>query len=390
MSRQTHCAACGSHRTESFYAVGDIPIQSCRIIATRAEARSFPRRDLELAFCADCGFIRNRLFDPDVLRYDDRYEDTQAHSGHFMAFLEGLADRQIARHGLNGKTVLEIGCGGGDFLAMLCRRGGCRGIGIDPSYRAERQVEAATLDVIPDLFGPAHLDLPADYVCCRHTLEHVADPRAFVELTHRLLDRRSDVPVFFEVPDTLRILTEGAFWDIYYEHCNYFTAGSLARLFRRAGFDLIELDLTYQGQYLLLEGASGPARTPPLPYEDDLATVTAAVESFRVSMAERLQRLRHDLDAWANTGQRVVLWGASSKAVAYLSGLGVGDEVAAVADINPKKRGMFLAGSGHPIVHPDDLPTLPPDVVVLTNPVYAREIEADLANRGLHPTIVAL
>ena len=47
--------------------------------------------------------------------------------------------------------------------------------------------------------------------------------------------------VFFEVPDTMRILREGAFWDIYYEHCSYFTPGSLARRFRRTGFDINEL-----------------------------------------------------------------------------------------------------------------------------------------------------
>ena len=43
--------------------------------------------------------------------------------------------------------------------------------------------------------------------------------------------------VFFELPDTERVLTEAAFWDIYYEHCSYFTPGSLARLFRRTGFE---------------------------------------------------------------------------------------------------------------------------------------------------------
>ena len=38
-----------------------------------------------------------------------------------------------------------------------------------------------------------------------------------------------------------RVLEEGAFWDIYYEHCSYFTLGSHARLFRRAGLDVTDL-----------------------------------------------------------------------------------------------------------------------------------------------------
>jgi hypothetical protein len=30
-------------------------------------------------------------------------------------------------------------------------------------------------------------------------------------------------PVLFELPDVLRVLEEVAFWDVYYEHCSYFT-----------------------------------------------------------------------------------------------------------------------------------------------------------------------
>src|SRR5690606_5558175 len=58
--------------------------------------------------------------------------------------------------------------------------------------------------------------------------------------------------VLFEVPDVGRILRERAFWDIYYEHCSYFTAGSLAGLFRRVGFEVLDVEHAFGGQYLLL------------------------------------------------------------------------------------------------------------------------------------------
>ena len=53
----------------------------------------------------------------------------------------------------------------------------------------------------------------------------------------------------------------------------------------------------------------------------------------------------------------MVVWGSGSKAVGYLTTLGLRDEIAAVVDINPHKHGKFLAGTGHEIVGPDALAT---------------------------------
>jgi hypothetical protein len=61
------------------------------------------------------------------------------------------------------------------------------------------------------------------------TLEHIAPTGDFVGAVRRAVGDDPQTVVFFQVPDVIRILKEQAFWDIYYEHCNYFSAGSLAR-----------------------------------------------------------------------------------------------------------------------------------------------------------------
>ena len=38
--------------------------------------------------------------------------------------------------------------------------------------------------------------------------------------------------VLFELPDVACVLEDVRFWDLYYEHCSYFSLGSMARLFR--------------------------------------------------------------------------------------------------------------------------------------------------------------
>ena len=58
------CKACGSTDIDLFYKVDRIPVHSCLMVDSHAEALAFPKGDLELGFCNACGFIQNVKFDP--------------------------------------------------------------------------------------------------------------------------------------------------------------------------------------------------------------------------------------------------------------------------------------------------------------------------------------
>lgn len=385
------CQSCGSDELEPIYESRNLPIHSCIMVDSREEAVSFPRGDLRLDFCRSCGFVQNSLFEPERLRYSAAYEETQGYSPHFVRFLKKLALDQVEKFSLRNKTVLEIGCGKGEFLVLLCEIGGNTGVGFDPSYRPERtdSPAAARIRFVRDLYSPKYADVKADYVCCRHTLEHIGPVRSFVGNIVNTMPEHAIL--MFELPDMERILAEGAFWDIYYEHCSYFTCGSLARLFRSFGFSLTDLYKEYEGQYILIEcqrnSLAGQAR---LPAEDDLAGTSRLVDSFRAEVPKVIKGLRADLDRRLANGQRVAIWGSGSKCVAYLHALGISDEVTLIVDVNPHKHGKFLAGTGHKIVGPDALREAPPDVVIVMNHVYVEEIRAQLAGMGLGPELVGL
>jgi SAM-dependent methyltransferase len=380
------CQACGGRDLESFYEVRAIPVHSCLMVDSREAALAFPTGDLELGFCRDCGFIQNNLFDPTPQNYSPAYEETQAFSPRFMRFVDEICDDQDAKYHLKGKTVLEIGCGKGEFLVRLVERTGARGIGIDPGYRPERTRSPAAdrLTFIQDFYGPKYAHLRADYVCCRHTLEHIQPVHAFMALVRRAIGEREDVVVSFELPDVERVLEERAFWDIYYEHCSYFTQGSLARLFRATGFEILELYKAYDGQYLMLEARPSARPTDMrLAAEDDLAKTARQVARFKDAVGHQLAALRGDVERWRSAGKRIAVWGSGSKAVAYLTTLQLGAAIDAVIDINPHKHGKYLAGTGHRISGPESLVDLRPDVVVVMNPIYAEEIARALAELGL-------
>lgn len=378
------CPSCFARPVRAFYALHGIPVHSCLLVDSRERALAFPTGDLQLALCPSCGFIFNALFDPSRHNYSTQYEETQGFSDCFNAFQVKLVTRLIEQYGIRDKAVLEIGCGKGEFLNCLCQLGHNRGIGIDPGYVPGRQgpIGQDRALFIQDFYSERYAHLPADVIVCRHTLEHLAPVGEFLRTLRRSIGARRDTLVFFELPDVRRVLTEGAFWDIYYEHCSYFSCGALARLFRREGFDLLELSLDYDGQYIMLVAKpAGGATQARLELEDDLGEMALAVDRFDDVCGNRLGTWRN---YFASAGGRTpVVWGSGSKGVSFLTTLGLSSQVPCVVDINPYRQGRFMPGTGQPIVAPNDLRGRAVDDVIVMNPVYCREIAQDLAKLDL-------
>lgn len=385
------CPACGFDVLREFYALDNVTVNSCLVVDTPAEAIAYPRGDLRIAVCDRCGFITNTAFDLKRLRYDHSYEETQTYSPAFERFQDALVREILDRYDLYGGTVVEIGCGKGTFLACLSETGDVRGIGIDPSSVHERLSGKAAKNVrfINEFYSEAHGALEADLICCRHTLEHIPDVVDLLKKVHASAATRG-TPIFFELPETLRILRENAYWDIYYEHCSYFTPGSLARLFESNGFDVTNVRVDYEGQYLLLHArpthyvGAGISRDLDRPDE-----VVAAAAAFERNVNRALENWREYFRAAEASGKKIAIWGSGSKCVAFLSSTGVTDGVdLQVTDINPYRHGKFIVGSGKEIVPPWLLVRHEPDEVIAMNPVYRNEISALISGMGIHCKVV--
>jgi hypothetical protein len=373
------------------YRLGAIPVQSCALLDSAAEARAFARHGLILLFCDDCGFIFNATFDGRLVNYASTTEESQHFSGTFNRFAKDLVAEIASAYDLNGKRTLEIGCGKGDFLQELVRQTGTIGLGVDPGFIPER-LPGKTGHAIAfqrEYFDPSTIKFAPDFVVCRHTLEHIPEVGRFVEQIAKVVGGRTQVGILFETPDVRRVLAEGAFWDIYFEHCSYFSLGSHARLFRRAGLDLTRLYLAYNDQYIIQHAEPGTGGGP-LPQEDDLAALRALAAKFPTKVAEIRAHWSDFLRSRTSAGRRVAIWGGGSKGVSFLTSNGFADEVAQVVDINPYKQGKFLPGTGHQVIGAEALKEAPPDVVIVMNPIYLPEVGAQLAEMELDVELVAL
>ncbi len=413
------CPGCYEEKITIFYQIDNLPVHSVLLLKTRGEALNYHKGNIALGLCQSCGFVSNFAFDPRLHEYSSKYESSQAFSSTYNSFSKRLAEHLVGRYDLHNKNIIEIGCGQGEFVRILAELGGNHAIGYDPAYDGRRsyngpdtsskmatfpEINDGSLNlahpescrgcvtIVPDFYGEKSQLLVPHFICCKMTLEHIHDTSHFIHTVRESLGERSDAVVFFQVPDFTRILHELAFWDIYYEHCSYFSHGSLARLFRRCGFGIIDIWTDYNEQYLMIEAEArrdGDANT--LAVENDIEELRSKVGYFKNHYRQKLDAWKRYMNEIKVKNHKAVVWGSSSKGVSFLTTLKIKyHELEYVVDINPYRQGSYIAGTGQRIVSPEFMTDYKPDVVILMNPVYYDEINCILEGLKLKPEIVTV
>lgn len=389
-SLQATCPVCNAGQTEGFITIPQAPVLCNILWEKQADALQVAKSDIHLTFCHHCGHIFNPTFDPTLLDYTQVYENSLHYSPHFQAFAEALARELLARHALYQKKLIEISCGKGDFLEMMCELGHNTGVGFDPSYIPGQTARSATTNIqfIQDFYSEQYAHYPADFLYCRHTLEHIEEPIAFLQMVRRTIGNRP-MSVYFEVPNVLFTLHDLAIWDIIYEHCGYFSKQSLSYLFAHNGFTIDHLQTTYANQFLYVE-ATPVAHASAWLLGDQVSALAAEVAVFAQKHYAKVAADQERLAQLAHMGKKAVIWGAGSKGITFLNTMGSLHQMEYAVDLNPRKQGMFITGTGQQIVAPAFLQKYRPDVIFVMNAIYLPEIQQMVAELGLQSEFVCV
>lgn len=381
---QSQCPICKNSRVEPFFDINQVPVHCNLMWPKRDDALSAPRGEIKLGFCRQCGHIYNLTFSPDLIHYSKWYENSLHFSSRFQTYARTMAERLIDRYDLHNKEIIEIGSGKGEFLGLLCELGNNRGIGFDPGYVETSDVPSIQrVTFIQDYYSEQYTRYQADLICCRQTLEHLYRPAEFVTMLRRSIGERKTI-AFFEVPNVLFMLRALSVWDVIYEHYSYFSSGSLTYLFSANGFRVLSVEDSYEGQYLIMDVEPSLGELSPVfPESRGLSQLYEDVQAFQAHFQNKVAFWQQQLGHLKAEGKRIVVWGAGSKGVTFLNALGIKNEIEYVVDINPRKTGMHVAGSGQRIVDPSFLRVYFPDVILIMNPIYESEIREQVRSLGL-------
>ena len=386
------CPLCGVTGASAFLERRQVPLHQNLLCQSAAEATALNCGELAICLCTRCGFVFNAAFRPELLSYGETYDNTQTHSPLFRRYLTELADDLVDRYHLAGAAIIEVGCGKGDFLRLLCQGGRNRGRGFDPSYLGPETAEQGAVHFFTEFYQGQCPDDPPKLVCCRHVIEHVPAPLEMLCAIRKALGEPSDAVVYFETPDVEWSFAQTAFWDFFYEHCSYFTPYTLAWAFEMSGFSVLNVKNVFGGQYLAIEAkpkASGsPSPSPPV---KEVGRLEQRARAFCGHVAMKVGECREQVLNLSRQGG-CALWGAAAKGVTFANIIDPARaHIKCVVDINPAKVGRYVPGTGHPIV---SLAALGNDYSVAgllsMNPNYLMEQQAMLSQWSLKIPIKAV
>lgn len=389
------CPVCTQAELAVFFDAGELPVFVNVLYDTAEEARAATKGRIRLGGCPICGFVHNVDFDPEAVAYAPGYENSLHGSPTFQAWAEDLATGLVERHGLGGGHAVEVGGGRGEFMELLVEAGLGQGLVMDPSAPDDATGDQAGFSIERRLFETDDVrggDDGTRLILSRHVLEHVQDPQAFVGLLGSAA-REVGAGLYIEVPNGLWTLRDLGVWDVIYEHCSYFTPRSLRGLLATRGANARTAE-TYGGQFL---GAEAESVGQPLDTESVFGCSspqadeeTALRDAFGTAHASVVDRWRGLVDSAKAEGQRMAIWGAGSKGATFLNTVDPEGVMVGAVDVNSRKKGKFIPGSGHAVMMPDGLGDARLDRILVMNPIYLDEIAGMARAAGSTAEVEAL
>ncbi|MFC1952761.1 class I SAM-dependent methyltransferase [Chloroflexota bacterium] len=372
------CPCCQSEIIkEVVYSKKNCPVLNNVVYGTEKEARNCTVGNVELVLCPVCGFVFNCDFKEKLISYNEDYDGVRTYSKTYQSFLGelvGIFSTQVSQ-----KTrILEIGCGKGEFLTRLCLISGAMGFGYDITYQGEANY-LENLSFFKKNFDPSESKEKYDIVILRHVLEHITNPNDFLKRIYSGKILSPGAKLWIEVPDFKWTMKNGVFYDITYEHCNYFTEQSLLYLLSTIGYKVKTLKNVFGGQYILAKAIF----TQDKPAGEKQINSPSSILGLMKGLMEK----RETYNNLINKAKEICIWGASGKGVIFLSELTdeILDHIKFVIDVNPRKQGKFLPGSGKRVEPPEALKrvTGPVDILIM-NEIYEKEIKNQLIEMGVN------
>ena len=380
------CRLCGAALVHTFVDLGMTPLCESFLTANQLDAME-PYYPLHVLLCDQCYLVQLREYvKPEHIFTEYAYFSSFSTS--WVAHAKTYCEMIAKRFGL-GPTSLAVELASNDgYLLQHFAPLGVPVLGIEPAANVAKAAEARGVRTRVEFFGVTTArklvaeGLQADLIIANNVLAQVPDLNDFVAGIAILL--KADGVVTLEFPHLERLMAENQFDTIYHEHFSYFSGITIARMAKRHGLKMIDIETleTHGGSlrvYLAHEASrhSIAASVGALLSREErngLRTVAAYAD-----FAEQVRRTKRELLTFLikakNDGNRICGYGAPGKGNTLLNYCGIGtDFLDFTVDRNPYKHGRFTPGMHIPILPVEAIDAARPDYILILPWNLKREI----------------
>jgi len=309
---------------------------------------------LEVFQCLACGLVQ---LSNDPVPYYKEVIRAAAFSEEMRDFRMTQFSRFVNDYSLEGKKVLEVGCGCGEYLSVM-QRCGVDAYGLEFSEESVKQCVNSGLKVsrgfiqnTTDKLNNASFDA----FLMLSFLEHLPDPNAILQgIGTNLADSGIGL---VEVPNFDMILQKNLFSEFIGDHLFYFTKDTLSTTLSRNGFDIVDCHDVWR-DYIISAVVKKREKL-------DLSHFHTYQKKLKNEIGEYISRFKD---------KKVAIWSAGHQALAVISLAGLADKIKYVVDSATFKQGKYTPATHVPIVPPDALDSDSVDAVIIMAASYSDEV----------------
>ena len=310
--------------------------------------------DLEICQCTGCELVQ--LSNEPVSYYREVIR-AAAFSQEMKEFRLKQFDEFVKKYSLEGKKVLEAGCGKGEYLSLM-NEFNIDGYGIEYAEDSVKYCVDNGLKVSKQFIETKNDKIKGgkfDAFFILNFFEHLPDPNTTLQgLVNNL---NEDAIGLIEVPNFDMMLKNNMFSEFINDHLFYFTRGTLIHTLNMNGFDVLECNDIW--------------------YNYIISIVVKKRKKLDIShfknYRDKVKTEIHDyIDMFGD--KNVAIWGAGHQALAIMSMTELDNKIRYVVDDAPFKQNKLTPATHIPIVSAETLDTDPVQAIIVMAASYSEEV----------------
>jgi hypothetical protein len=382
---EIHCRDCDGSNLSAIVDLGKQPLANALRKNNSEEEITVP---LVLCRCKTCGTIQlNQTVNPDILF--SNYVWVTGTSDGAKNFSEIFCKHLNKRLEQKNNFIIEIASNDGTFLRPLMQLGH-KVLGVEPAKNIATMASEKGVPTINKFFSKSLAEEivinhgKADCIFARNVIPHVANAKDVINGIAHCLTEDGIGAIEFHRADI--ILKDLHYDSIYHEHLYYHSLHSMSRLlnlYNLHSYDIEESPIS-GGSYVVYFSKRKMSKT--VAFESAILKEEAlgvsnleAWINFSHRVIKHRDSLRVIVSSLKEQNKKIIAWGASARSSTLLNFCNFTNlDIDAVLDKSVLKHNLLTPGSNIPILHPDEIKKIAPDVILLLAWNFCDEIIDEL------------